>query len=742
MPSVLGAAACAFALLSAACATGSRDRHDRPGDEILRTYAETWRFSLGLPRAFAPAPDGREVLFLRSGPRSFVQDLWSLDLASGEERVVVTAASILGGSEETLSAEEKARRERMRQAARGIASFELSPDGAFVLVPLSGSLWQVDRATGRARELTAAGGHPIDPRLSPDGARVAFAREGRLHVLDLASGEARPVSPEAKKHVTWGTAEFVAQEEMDRLEGYWWSPDGRRVACQRTDTTAVETFWLGDPLHPERAPDPWPYPRPGQANADVSLHVLDAAGAAPAVEVRWDRVRFPYLARVSWEERAPLALLVQDREQEEALLLAADPETGETRTLLSEKDPAWLNLVPGMPRFLPGGAFLWMTEADGSWRLDLHAKDGALVDHLTAPDLGLREVLDVDPARGVAWVLASAEPTEAHVYRLPLEITASHGGLVGADRTTHEPGIHGATFSKDHGIHVLRSEDREGQRTFTVRGPDGRLLGRVRSEAAELPLPRLVLDTVEVDGRTHHAALVYPRDFAPDRSWPVLVHVYGGPGWPVVQARPSLYALDQWFADHGFVVVSYDGRGTPNRGREWERALDGRLLDLPLEDQAAGLEAVGRKHPYLDLSRAGVFGWSFGGYLSALAVMRRPDVFHAGVAVAPVCDWRDYDTHYTERFLGLPADRAADYDRASCTTWAKDLERPLLVLHGTVDDNVYFLHALKMTDALFRAGRSHEFLPLAGFTHMVPDPEVTVRLYTRIADHFVRHLEP
>jgi dipeptidyl-peptidase-4 len=280
-----------------------------------------------------------------------------------------------------------------------------------------------------------------------------------------------------------------------------------------------------------------------------------------------------------------------------------------------------------------------------------------------------------------------------------------------------------------------------GERRQQVRGAEGRVLASLRSVAEQPPfLPNLELTTAG-DAPRFHAAVLRPRSFEKGRRYPVIVSVYGGPHVQTVTAARERYLVQQWIADHGFVVVSLDGRGTPARGRAWERAIRGDLIELPLADQVAGLQALGRKHPEMDLSRVGIYGWSFGGYFSALAVMRRPDVFHAAVAGAPVADWRDYDTHYTERYMGLPDENARGYERSSALSWAKRLSRPLLIIHGTADDNVYFTHSLKLSDALFRAGRPHEFLPLSGFTHMVPDPLVTERLYARIVGFLREHLQ-
>jgi dipeptidyl-peptidase-4 len=284
--------------------------------------------------------------------------------------------------------------------------------------------------------------------------------------------------------------------------------------------------------------------------------------------------------------------------------------------------------------------------------------------------------------------------------------------------------------------HYSLADGRMGTR---VHKASGESIGELKSAAEEPPfLPTTELFTI--GQREYRALIIRPRTFDKAKKYPVVVHVYGGPHVTVVSATPHGYLLDQWLADQGFIIVSLDGRGTPRRGRTWERAIKDNLIDIPLADQVEGLQALCAKHPELDSSRVGITGWSFGGYFSAMATMRRPDIYKAGVAGAPVCDFRDYDTHYTERYMSLPDQNKTGYEASSVLTYCKDLSVPLLIIHGTADDNVYFFHSLKMTEALFRAGKTFEFLPLAGFTHMVPDPTVTIRLHSRIAAFFKEHL--
>jgi dipeptidyl-peptidase-4 len=693
-------------------------------DPFLEAAAATRNFSLGKPRSLVVTPDGEAVLFLRSGPRSFVQDLYELDLRSGNERALATAASLLDGATETLTPEERALRERQRSSARGIASFQLSDDGRVLLVPISGRLFVVDRASGASRELRSSSGAANGPKLSPDGRSIACVRDGDAWVVDVASGTERRLTTREGATITYGLAEFVAQEEMGRDDGLWWSPDSATLLVARVDVAGVDTLYIPDALHPDNAPQPWPYPRPGRVNAEVTLHAVRVSDGARR-EIAWDRTRFPYLTRVTWSEGGPPLLLVMDRRQREELLLRADIATGAVTTLLRETDAAWLELPPSGPvPLVDGSGFLWMSERAGTWQLELRRWDPATPPlWSTPPDLGLLRVAHVDRSGRSVVVLTSAEPTETHVVEIPLRsgkalpLTSEHGG-------------HGATFGRGDATWVHSWSMLDGGEGMAVVDRAGHERARLRSMAEDPPfMPRIALE--RVTERDLRAVVIRPRAGVHGRRLPVVLSAYTGPGGVMVKAEARAYLNAQWLADQGVIVVSIDGRGTPRRGRDWARAWihDGSrdLIDVALEDQVAGLRELGRRHPEMDMSRVGVSGWSFGGYFAAMAVARRPDVFLAGVAGAPVCDWRDYDTFYTERFLGLPDENAAGYDRSNVLTYVPDLERPLLVVHGTSDDNVLFVNAMKLVDALYREGKDFDFVPLAGLTHMVPDPAVACR---------------
>ncbi|MCP3980249.1 MAG: prolyl oligopeptidase family serine peptidase [bacterium] len=705
------------------------------GDDFLERYAATYRFRLGRPTSIWPAADGRHVLFLRSGPRSFVRALYELDVQTGRERRIVTADALLGGADEVLTAEERARRERLRLAARGIAAFELSQDGTTILVPLSGRLFLVDRSSGRFRELPSEHGPAIDPRLSPDGKRIAVVRNGEVFVMDVADGDERRLTSGAGNGVTHGLAEFVAQEEMSRHHGLWWSPDSRRLLYQRSDTTGLEVMHIMDPTHPERAPATWPYPRPGMKNADVRLGLISVDGG-DTTWIEWNREAFEYLAAVEWSKHGPPTILVQNRKQTIQRLLRIEPRDGSTKLLLEERDDAWVEIDERMPFWLgESRGFLWTTERNGTRQLELRLADGSPARELTPPDAGFRRFEHYFPSDDSVVYSGGSDPTQSHLYRQPLKPGARR------KRATNEPGVHSLASRRRGTMSVHVAALLDGTRAYRPFGAGGTVALELRSVAESPGLePRIELTRVGRDPE-FHAVIVRPRAFDAERRYPVIVHVYGGPTSVMVRADPSRYLLDQWLADRGYIVVAIDGRGTPNRGRAWHRAVKHDLIAVPLEDQVRALRLLGERYPELDLERAGIYGWSFGGYFSAMAVMRHPELFRAAVAGAPVVDWRDYDTHYTERYMDLPQDNGEGYDAANVLTYVDRLDRPLLIVHGTSDDNVYFMHSLKLADALFRAGKSFDFLPLPGFTHMVPDPLVTRRLYGRILSHFDRALK-
>ena len=711
----------------------------------LRDHAETRGFMLGRPVRARPIPNGSAVLFLRAQPRVAVLGLYEFDVATGATREIATPEQIIGAAAENLSPEEKARRERQRISVGGFTDFQLSDDGDLVLVSLSGKLYVIRRSDRSILELKTGPGVIVDPHFAPDGQSVAYVRDYDVHVLDLATQEERRITSGGSEPLAHGLAEFVAQEEMGRFSGYWWSPDGHSIAYEEADAKDVEIWHVADPAHPEQPANASYYPRPGKTNVKVRLGIVPANGGE-TVWVSWNAERYPYLGQVRWDNAGPLTIVVQTRDQKELLLLKVDPVTGRTTRLLAEQDPAWVHLEYDVPHWLADGkGFLWTSEREGGPQLEHHDPEGKLVRVLVPRDRGFIAgprteshrappgLADVDWRSGSLVVRASADPTQSLLYRLSI----ATGEMAPLDDA---PGVHGAVFAKDHSMYIEQSTTLTAMPRTIVRHADGTEVGELPSVAEEPPfVPNTEIVNVG-DEPGFFAAVTRPREFDANKRYPVIVNVYGGPGHLQVLRAMGSQLLPQWLADQGFVVIAIDGRGTPGRVRDWERAISRHFGTVPLDDQVAGLHAVGRRFPELDLDRVGIFGWSFGGYLSALAVLKRPDIYKVAVAGAPVVDWLDYDTHYTERYLGMPdADREA-YEEGSLLTYATKLSRPLLLVHGTADDNVFFRHTLRLADALFRAGKEFEVLPLSGLTHMVPEPLVMERQWTRIAGHFQRHL--
>ena len=678
-----------------------------------RRQALTRRFTLGEPRDIRVSDGGARVAFLRSsGPVDPVNSLWVLDVASGVERLVADPRLLGAGRDaEDLPEAERARRERVRETGSGIVSYDA--DGALTAATfaLGGRLWLVDLVGAAAPQPLPAQPGPFDPRLSPDGARVAYAAGSGLRVTGDAGGD-RAVVEEPGETVSWGSAEFVAAEEMGRTRGHWWSPDGRRLLAARVDTAPVPRWWIADPASPDAEPAEIRYPVAGAANAAVGLAVLDVDGGGEGrVDVAFHGGGWEYLAGVRWSADG-LLLTVQTRDQRTLGVLEADPDTGSCRLLRRVGDEAWVELVPGAPR-LVGGRLVTVEDRGAARRLCV---DG---EALTPDDVQVRAVHHAD---GVGVVVsASVDPADIHVARV---------GWDGAvERLTAGPGVSGVAVGGGTTVISSRTLAHTGRRcrVDSLLRP-GRAYD-IASLAAD-PGLELNVEIVELGPRKLVSALVMPSASGAggDGPLPVLLDPYGGPHAQRVQRAEALFHTSQWFADQGFAVLVVDGRGTPGRGPAFERAVRGDLAGPVLEDQIDALHAAARLNPRLDLSRVAIRGWSFGGYLAALAVLRRPDVFSAAIAGAPVTDWRLYDTHYTERYLGHPATEPANYERTDLAPLAPGLERPLMLIHGLADDNVVAAHTLRLSRALTEAGRPHTVLPLCGVTHMTPQEEVAENL--------------
>jgi dipeptidyl-peptidase-4 len=702
-------------------------------DSFPRRHARTQRFTLGAPRAFTVAPDGSRVVFLRSASGADrAHQLWVLDVADGAERPAADPGALLGGTAEQLPPEERARRERSREGGAGIVGYATDAAVELASFALSGRLFTAELRAGTARELPVPG-PVIDPRPAPDGRHIAYVARGALRVIG-AEGEGDRVLAEAEPEtepgsVTYGLAEFIAAEEMGRSRGYWWSPESDRLLVARVDETPVRRWWISDPAHPEREPQPVAYPAAGTDNAEVRLFVVGLDGTR--TEVVWDRAGYPYLARVHWSAAGAPLILVQARDQRSQLFLAVDPDTGATRMVHADEDPQWLELFPGVPCWSPSGQLVRIADEGGARVLAVGERP------LTGAQLHVRAVLDVSDddvlvTASAGETAADPETGEIHVYRV---------NELGVERVSQEPGVHTAVRAGGVTVLVSATLGRAGSQAQVLH--DGKRVAGVASFAEHPGLsPRVTL--AQGGARRIPCAVLLPTDYDGDTSLPVLMDPYGGPHGQRVVAAHNPHLTSQWFADQGFAVIVADGRGTPGHSPAWEKAVKDDLAAVVLEDQVDALHALAGDFP-LDLTRVAIRGWSFGGYLAALAALRRPDVFHAAVVGAPVTDLRLYDTHYQERYLGHPVQQPEVYRRNSLVDDAGLVDdvhpaRPMMIIHGLADDNVVVAHSLRLSSALLAAGRPHEVLPLSGVTHMTPQETVAENLLLLQLDFLKRAL--
>jgi dipeptidyl-peptidase 4 len=680
-------------------------------------YARTRHFTLGVPRNIHICPDGTAVLLLRTRTgRDPVKCLWRLELADGSARVLVDPNDLLGAKTETLPAPELARRERTREFSEGISSYATDGSARTVVFSLDGRLWLAHAVSGEVRELPARG--PVyDPRLNPAGRVVAYVSASGLRLINVDGSADRSLVESDDPDVEWAIAEFIAAEEMGRIRGYWWSPDGKQLLVTRVDNSEVSHYYICDPIEPTTPPRRMAYPAVGTPNAVVSLWLISLDGSQ--LQVVWDSVEFEYLVAVTWSEQA-LLLLVEDRAQRRMQVLQVDPATGSTQLRRAEDDDDWLHIVPGLPAVTDSGDLVWSVDRDGSRRLFIERTV------VTPPGLELRAVLDVDG--DTVLFSASEEPTEIQLW--------TWSAADGLTRVADGPAVHDGQRGAGITIVTTLSLDAPGA-TFSVRRGSEEL-AQIES-VAETPVVKPDVKIRRVGPDQLRCAVLWPSWHVPgSRALPVLLDPYGGPSSQRVLASRERYLVSQWFSEQGFAVVVTDGHGTPARGLAWERSIKGDTLSLPLADQITALHTLAAEDADLDLSRVAMRGWSFGGFMSTAAVLRRPDVFHAAIAGAADSDARLYDTHFKERYLGDPKECPENYDRCSLISEASKLERPLLIVHGLADDNVVIGHSLRFAAALLAAGRPYSMIVLSGVTHMTPQPGVTENLLKLELDFLTR----
>lgn len=808
--------------------------------QFPRKKARTLRFSCGAPRSARVIADGSRALFLRSdGSEDTVTSLWMSVIdenGNASEMLLADPRTLLADADaEDVPAEERARRERAREGGSGIVGYSTDASGNRVTFTINGQLFLTDIAVGVTRAIAIEEDElkpVLNPRISPDGQHVMYTTGTYLVNVDLADtafdtafgdadceiGDAISVVASIPQDGEWkiGLAEFAAGEEMNRYDGFWWSPDSKYVLFETYDESPEPIWHLSDPANPANPARSNRYPQALTANANVRLTLLElgfdndnCCYGAIANEVQWDHETYEYLAAVSWTSGHEPIILVQDRLQQHDQVLAihvgepiatmrdaengftddegdqvetfsiAIPEyaegerPGSTRVLEKHGNAYWLDLIHGTPAFTPNGRLICaMNDMDADTnRLTV---DGV---PFTPAGLQVREVLNVTDDDVLCVVQRTPEllPDDSLPF-LWQSNTADHDARsfdvvsIRYDGTweplTYAPGqwtmsragngcvvtgrgMDDATVQMQHCMNIVTTDENGTDVASMVVSPI--------ENHAETPGFTPNVHFTRLGERGLYTAIVLPSassEYAHADTLPVLMKPYGGPGFQQVVENQSFYWDAQWWADQGYIVVTADGRGTTGRGPKWDRAIYETMKSVTLEDQVdavralpealATLAAQENKEssettiPQPDLNRVAMIGWSYGGFLSALAVLEAPETFAAACAGAPPTDWTLYDTHYTERYLGLDP---AVYERNSIISDAPQLDRPLMLIHGFADDNVTIAHSLRLSQALMAAGRKHTFLPLTGITHMTNDETVAENLLILQRDFLAEALE-
>ncbi len=689
------------------------------------------------------SPDGQLVTYLKSeaGDQNTL-DLWAADVKGGEPFKLIDA-SVLQPKGKELSEAEKSRRERMRIRERGVVEYAWDDQGKFILVPLDGDLYLADRATGKVRRLTETPGDEVDAKVSPRGHFVSYVRDQNLYVLDLATGAEKALSSDGKDTLSWGTAEFISQEEMGRQTGAWWAPDESRVALTRVDESTVDIVPRFD-IGPDGVKVVQQrYPRAGRPNAVVELWVEDVStGARVKVDLGADKDI--YLARVDWsKDGKTLYVQRQTRDQRRLDLLEVDPATGTGSVILSETSPHWVELNDDF-KPLGSGEFLWSSERSGYRHLYLYDRHGKPVRQVTHGDWPVDEVAGVDEAKKLVLIAASKDDTlQRHLWAVsyakpgePKKLTSGEGWWTLTVAKT------GGSFSGTY------SDPKTPPRTGFY-APDGKLVRWIEPNTLDTAHPffpyAASLRTPEygtikaADGSDLHWAISTPPGFDPARKYPVIVSVYGGPHTQTIKKQWGSLT-DQLLLNEGYVLFRLDNRGSSNRSVAFKTALDRRLGTVEVEDQLAGVGFL-KTLPYVDPKRIGVMGWSYGGFMT-LMLMTAPDSpFVAGMSGAPPSDWRLYDTHYTEQFMGKPSENEAGYKASEIVPRLGAMKGSLLLLQGMADDNVTFDNSTRVMAALQGASRPFELMDYPGERHGLRGNPRMLHLWRTYLDFLDRKLK-
>jgi dipeptidyl-peptidase-4 len=655
----------------------------------------------GMAGAPTWAPDGKSFVF-RQG-----RELRLYDPAAKTSRVLVSTEAIDAAA--VPAPREDGPVDWTNRRVRS-AAMQWSADGARLLYAATGDLFLVDAATGQWQQVTKTAAEEVDPKLSPDGKTVAFRRGWDLYSIDIASKKETRLTTGGTETLRNGALDWVYPEELELGTAFWWSPDSRSIVYLQFDLSREPVIPHADLLRERALPEPQRYPQAGENNADVHVGVVAAAGGT----TRWldigDTRHTHLVARAGWmPDSKHVFVLRGNRVQNRFELLSFDAATGDVSTILREQDPHWVN-VTGEPVFLRDGRFLWISERDGFRHIYLYTDGGRDPRQLTRGTWEAGAIAAVDEAGGrVFYTSSEASPLERHLYSIGLD-----GG--GKRRITTEPGTHSVSMAPGGAFFLDTWSNLQAPSRSVLRSGDGaevavwREADRSALDEYEI-LPTEIVTFKAADGvTTLHGRIIKPAGFQAGRKYPVIVTVYGGPGvpGPIRNAWPGLNA-DQVYAHRGFIVWESENRGILGHGHAFETPIYHKMGVTELADQVAGVKYL-ISLGYADAARVGIHGWSYGGFMTLNAMLNAPEVFRAGAAGAAVTSWLNYDTIYTERYMGLPAENRDGYRETALPARAANLKGRLMMMHNIDDDNVLFQNALQMTNALQLAQKQFEFM--------------------------------
>ncbi|WP_262695384.1 S9 family peptidase [Kordiimonas aquimaris] len=690
------------------------------------------------------APDGRRITFLRGKAENAAQlDLWEFNAQTGLSKLLVDSATLLDGGAEELSEEEKARRERNRAQAgkTGIVAYNWSADSKSLLFPISGDVYVLPIG-GKVKRLTDTEAYETDIKFSPMGSYVSFIRDRELYIVNIETGRETKLTSGATDTIANGMAEFVAQEELNRFTGYWWSPDETKVAFEQFDESNVlvkdryEVQPDGGVISLKQR-----YPEAGSTNVDVQLGVVTVADQS----VKWVDLgaeKDIYLARVNWlSDSKHVAVQRLNRAQTQLDLLFAEAG-GASETFLSEKSDIWVNVDENI-RFLGDGTtMLWTSERSGYRHIYRYNTETGEITELTSGDWVVSGIQRVDEQTGTVYFTGHKDsPIERHLYAVSLD-----GGDI--HKITLDEGWHGVTVGAEVFIDNFSSPTQPPQ--VTVRNlSDGGLRSTVLANTLDETHPYYRYTSTQAqqrfgtvkadDGTDLYYRMYLPPNMDENKKYPAVMAPYGGPHGQRVQKAWTVN-FNEILARKGYVVMVLDNRGMWNRGLQFEGHIKDAMGTVEVADQVSGANYL-KTLPYIDGDNIGTWGWSYGGYMTLMQMFTAPDVFKAGVAVSPVTDWRLYDTAYTERYLSHPDAPGSVYANSSVFKYADNLKGNLLVMHGMADDNVFFDHTVKLLSVLQNKGKKFELMTYPGKKHGIRGAKTRTHLWNQALDFFNRSLK-